>query len=190
VLKRSYGPEADIWSCGVMLYILLSGFPPFFGQTTQQIFRAILNDQLDLASKPWDTISSHVGAPYRGGWCGGLRWQLRQQQQCVCVGGGGGSATAAQAAANAPLSPSPPFPLSAQAKECVKCMLVRNPRRRATAQDILNNEWMRENGAASEEPLQPEILHRMRQFAGMNRLKREALRVRGWVGWVRVGRRV
>ncbi|CAD7696382.1 unnamed protein product [Ostreobium quekettii] len=58
VLKRKgYSVEADIWSCGVILYILLSGFPPFWGETEEQIFSAVKKDELDLKSEPWPKVS-------------------------------------------------------------------------------------------------------------------------------------
>jgi calcium-dependent protein kinase len=57
VLQKKYSKEADIWSCGVILYILLCGWPPFHGDSTQQIFRNIMTQPLDLKSDPWDKIS-------------------------------------------------------------------------------------------------------------------------------------
>ncbi|KAG4185915.1 hypothetical protein ERO13_A08G010400v2 [Gossypium hirsutum] len=57
VLKRKYGPEADIWSIGVMLYILLSGFPPFWAESENGIFSAILRGEIDFKSDPWPAIS-------------------------------------------------------------------------------------------------------------------------------------
>jgi calcium-dependent protein kinase len=57
VLRRKYGKEADIWSCGVMLYILLSGMPPFYGDNEQQIFDSILRNKVDFESDPWPKVS-------------------------------------------------------------------------------------------------------------------------------------
>ena len=52
-----------------------------------------------------------------------------------------------------------------------------DPKRRADANTILQHDWMRENGTASERPLDNVILKRMRGFAAMNKLKKEALKV-------------
>ncbi|CAA6666724.1 unnamed protein product [Spirodela intermedia] len=56
VLRRSYGKEIDVWSAGIILYILLSGVPPFFADG-EGVFDAILHGKLDLESDPWPSIS-------------------------------------------------------------------------------------------------------------------------------------
>ncbi|CAL5020407.1 unnamed protein product [Urochloa decumbens] len=57
VLCKHYGPEADVWTAGVIIYILLSGVPPFWAETQQGIFDAVLKGSIDFDCEPWPTIS-------------------------------------------------------------------------------------------------------------------------------------
>jgi len=41
VLLKSYNEKCDVWSCGVILFILLSGFPPFNGRTDEEIMKSV-----------------------------------------------------------------------------------------------------------------------------------------------------
>ncbi|KAK4795281.1 hypothetical protein SAY86_013275 [Trapa natans] len=122
VLRRKYGSEADIWSAGVILYILLSGVPPFWGENERSIFDSILRGHIDFSTDPWPSISS-------------------------------------------------------SAKDLVKKMLRSDPKERLSAVEVLNHPWMREDGDASDKPLDIAVLTRMKQFRAMNKLKKVALKV-------------
>ncbi|KAG2678065.1 hypothetical protein I3843_12G128900 [Carya illinoinensis] len=122
VLRRRYGKEIDIWSAGVILYILLSGVPPFWAETEKGIFDAILQGEIDFESKPWPSISS-------------------------------------------------------AAKDLVRKMLTQDPKKRITSTQVLEHPWIKEDGEASDKPIDSAVLSRMKQFTAMNKLKKLALKV-------------
>uniref|UniRef100_A0A5B6YK86 non-specific serine/threonine protein kinase n=1 Tax=Davidia involucrata TaxID=16924 RepID=A0A5B6YK86_DAVIN len=122
VLRKRYGPEADVWSAGVILYILLSGVPPFWAETEQGIFEQVLHGDLDFSSDPWPSISD-------------------------------------------------------SAKDLVRRMLVRDPKKRLTAHEVLCHPWVQVDGVAPDKPVDSAVLSRMKQFSAMNKLKKMALRV-------------
>ncbi|KAJ0266401.1 Calcium-dependent protein kinase 1 [Hirschfeldia incana] len=122
VLRKQYGPEADVWSAGVIVYILLSGVPPFWAESEQGIFEQVLHGDLDFSSDPWPSISE-------------------------------------------------------SAKDLVRKMLVRDPKKRLTAHQVLCHPWVQVDGVAPDKPLDSAVLSRMKQFSAMNKFKKMALRV-------------
>ncbi|KAF7818880.1 calcium-dependent protein kinase 26-like [Senna tora] len=122
VLGKRYGPESDVWSAGVMIYILLCGVPPFWAESEQEIFAEVLNGELDFSSNPWPKISE-------------------------------------------------------SAKDLVRKMLVRDPRKRITAHEVLRHPWIQVDGEAPDKPLDSAVLSRLKQFSAMNKLKKMAIRV-------------
>jgi calcium-dependent protein kinase len=60
VLWGSYNEKCDLWSCGVILYILLSGQPPFGGKDEDEIFDKIKGGRFDITSGIWKSTSKEA----------------------------------------------------------------------------------------------------------------------------------
>lgn len=122
VLKRYYGQEVDVWSAGVILYILLCGVPPFWAETEQGVAKAIIRSVIDFKRDPWPRVSEN-------------------------------------------------------AKDLVRKMLDPDPKRRLTAQEVLDHPWLQNAKKASNVPLGETVRARLQQFSVMNKFKKRALRV-------------
>jgi len=60
IMGMAYDNSVDIWSIGVITYILLCGFPPFYGNNDQQVFEKIMKAEFDFPSPEWDKISDEA----------------------------------------------------------------------------------------------------------------------------------
>ena len=56
-IQGNYDNKCDIWSCGVILYIMLCGYPPFDGETEHDIFKAITRKKFSFPEEEWKIIS-------------------------------------------------------------------------------------------------------------------------------------
>ncbi|KAK4710350.1 hypothetical protein R3W88_004863 [Solanum pinnatisectum] len=120
VLHRSYSTEADVWSIGVISYILLCGSRPFWARTESGIFRAVLKADPGFEEQPWPTLSS-------------------------------------------------------EAKDFVKRLLNKDPRKRMTAAQALGHPWIK-NSHNVEVPLDILIFKLMKTYMRSSALRKAALR--------------
>ncbi|CAM8935350.1 unnamed protein product [Rhodiola kirilowii] len=120
VLHRSYTTEADVWSVGVIAYILLCGSRPFWARTESGIFRSVLKADPGFDEAPWPS-------------------------------------------------------LSLEAKDFVKHLLNKDPRKRMSAAQALCHPWLR-NYSEVKIPLDILIFRRMRTYMRSSSLRKAALR--------------
>ncbi|XP_039546752.1 calcium/calmodulin-dependent protein kinase type II delta 1 chain isoform X9 [Pimephales promelas] len=55
--KEPYGKPVDMWACGVILYILLVGYPPFWDEDQHRLYQQIKAGAYDFPSPEWDTVT-------------------------------------------------------------------------------------------------------------------------------------
>ena len=60
IIKGNYDEKCDIWACGVILYILLCGYPPFSGNTDKEVYNLITQVKYDFDKEKWKNISKYA----------------------------------------------------------------------------------------------------------------------------------
>ncbi|CAN1343657.1 CDPK-related kinase 5 [Linum perenne] len=120
VLHRSYSTEADVWSIGVIAYILLCGSRPFWARTESGIFRAVLKADPSFDEAPWPSLSP-------------------------------------------------------EARDFVKRLLNKDPRKRLTAAQALSHPWIKDSNDVKV-PLDILVFKLMKAYMRSSSLRKAALR--------------
>jgi len=60
VLNNLYNEKCDLWSCGIIMYILLSGCPPFYGRNDKEIYTSIRSGKFSFRQKVWESVSQEA----------------------------------------------------------------------------------------------------------------------------------
>lgn len=117
VLSENYNEKCDIWSCGVILFILLTGTPPFNGHNDEAILASVRE-----AVVPVDILDS-AG-------------------------------------------------VSSLAKDLISKMLHKNPKRRLSANEVLQHRWFKEVESTVLQPIDKNVMNNIRSFDTKNQLQR------------------
>lgn len=123
VLQGKYDNSCDIWSCGVIMFTMLSGYPPFYGKTDQEVLSKVKKGIFSFDHKDWRNISE-------------------------------------------------------DAKSLIGWMLKFSPEQRCTAEQALQNTWIKDFAPrAKKVSLHEGLVRNLRNFRSQNLLKKAALNI-------------
>jgi len=123
VLAGKYDQLSDIWSCGVIMYVLLCGYPPFFGETDAEVLSKVRLGNFSFNQADWKNISE-------------------------------------------------------DAKNLIRKMLKMQPKDRCTADEALNNDWIKKKAPkATGGEIGASMVENLKGFRSQNKLKKVALHV-------------
>jgi len=117
VHKANYGMPSDIWAVGVITYILLCGYPPFYGESDVDLFRDIRRAKVEFDDAEWSPVSS-------------------------------------------------------TAKKFIQCIFEKNPTKRPTASQLLQNEWIKQDTTGSTDGDLGGTVTKLKKTRAMLRLKK------------------
>ncbi|XP_022742791.1 phosphoenolpyruvate carboxylase kinase 2-like isoform X2 [Durio zibethinus] len=80
VMGRAYNEKVDVWSAGVVLYVMLAGVTPFYGETAEEIFEAVLRGNLRFPTRIFRSVSAEAKDLLRKMICRDVskRWSAEQ----------------------------------------------------------------------------------------------------------------
>eukprot|EP00434_Breviolum_minutum_P031333 symbB.v1.2.027706.t1/scaffold2863.1/size68590/9 len=123
VLAGKYDHMADMWSLGVIMYVMLCGYPPFYGESDQEVLDEVRQGKVKFQAADWKNVSE-------------------------------------------------------DAKALIKNLLQMSPKDRYTAEQALNDVWIKEKAPkAKDVNLQDGFVDKLRGFLSQNKLKKAALQV-------------
>lgn len=113
VIKGDYNEKCDVWSVGIILYILLCGFPPFNGESDDDIMEAVVRGKFSFFHRSFEKVSS-------------------------------------------------------EGKNLIKKILTKNPQKRPSAEEVLEQSWFK---TSHETPLDPTHLENLKNFSSQSKMQ-------------------